>query len=105
MNLTLLYFDGCPHWEQADALLRTIVGERPDIVVDRRLVETVEDAEAVSFRGSPSFVIDGHDLFAEPAADDGAGESFGLSCRRYVTPTGPAGTPTLEQLREAIARV
>lgn len=100
MNVTLLYFDGCPHWERADAHLRTIARERPDVVVDRRRVETIDEAEATSFRGSPSFVVDGVDLFADPTAD----ESFGLSCRRYVTPSGPAGTPTLDQLREAIAR-
>ena len=96
MEITLLYFDGCPNWMIAAERLAILVAERPDIVVNRQSVETVKDAEAIGFRGSPSILIDGRDLFPDPSA------TVGLACRIYTTPTGFAGAPTLEQLRAAI---
>ncbi|MGB3734076.1 MAG: thioredoxin family protein [Ilumatobacter sp.] len=96
MNVTLLYFDDCPNWLDTDRDLRTIAAEHPQIVIERRLVETAEDADATGFRGSPSIIVDGVDPFADPDAP------VGLSCRIYHTPSGPAGSPTLEQLRAAI---
>lgn len=41
-------------------------------------------------------MVDGVDPFAE--ADD----PIGLSCRRYQTPEGPAGSPTIDQLRRIV---
>ena len=66
------------------------------MTVTRRLVETPEDAEAIGFRGSPSILVNGKDLFPDPSAP------VGLACRIYVTPDGFAGAPTLDQLRAAI---
>jgi len=97
MELTLLYFDDCPNWRVAAGHLRTLADERPDIVVTHRLVETIEAAEATRFRGSPSILVDDVDPFAE--ADD----PVGLSCRLYQTPNGPAGSPTIDQLRQVLA--
>lgn len=97
MDITLLYFDGCPNWEIADERLRTIAAERGDLRLTRHLVETPAEAERTQFHGSPSIVVDGVDLFSEPGAD------VGLSCRLYLTPTGYQGAPTLEQLRAALA--
>ncbi len=97
MNVTLLYFDDCPNWIVADERLRTLAAEFPGFVIERRIVDTVEDAEATRFRGSPSIIIDGIDAFAESDAP------IGLSCRRYQTPGGLAGSPTLDQLRSELA--
>ncbi|MBC7518811.1 MAG: thioredoxin family protein [Microbacteriaceae bacterium] len=97
MEITLRYFDGCPNWKVTADRLAVLAGERPAIRVIRQLVETVEDAEAIGFRGSPSILLEGHDLFPDPSA------AIGLACRLYVTPAGLVGAPTLEQLREAIA--
>jgi hypothetical protein len=97
MNVTLLYFDDCPNWMVADEHLRTLATERPEIVIERRIVDTAEAAEAVGFRGSPSIIVDGVDPFADPDAP------VGLSCRVYETPDGFAGSPTLDQLRSVIA--
>ncbi len=97
MNVTLLYFDDCPNWMVADGYLRTLAAENPEIVIERRIVDTIEAAEATRFRGSPSIIVDGHDAFAEPS------DPVGLSCRMYQTPSGPAGSPTLDQLRAVIA--
>ncbi|NMM16191.1 MAG: thioredoxin family protein [Cellulomonas sp.] len=95
MDISLLYFDGCPNWKTTAERLTVIAAERPEITVIRHLVETVEEAERVAFHGSPSILIDGVDPFA--------GAGVGLACRIYQTPQGPAGSPTLEQLRSAVA--
>lgn len=92
----LHYFDGCPNWTEAAARLAAIVVDSPDVTVTRRRVETSKDAEAIGFRGSPSILVDGTDLFPDPSAP------VGLACRIYVTPDGFAGVPTLDQLRAAI---
>ena len=96
MDATLFYFDDCPNWREAEAHLVELATEIPGLRVIRQIVETPEEAERVAFRGSPSIVVDGVDLFAY------AGDPVGLSCRVYQTPGGPAGSPTLEQLRQAI---
>ena len=98
MNVTLLYFDGCPNWPVADAHLRALALEHPEMLIERRIVNTVEGAEATRFRGSPSFTVDGVDPFAFADAD----VSVGLSCRMYQTSQGPSGTPTLDQLRTCV---
>ena len=97
MEITLQYFDGCPNWTIAAERLAILAAERPGVTVNRRLVENVEDAEQIGFRGSPSMLVGGSDLFPDPSA------AVGLACRIYATPTGFAGAPTLEQLRAAIA--
>ena len=97
MDITLLYFDDCPNWKIADERLAVMTAERADLTVSRRLVYTLEEAERVGFHGSPSILVDGIDVFAEP------GDGVGISCRVYRTPDGPAGAPTVEQLRAALA--
>lgn len=97
MDITLLYFDDCPNWKIADEPLAAIAAERADLLVTHHLVETLEEAERVGFHGSPSILVDGVDVFAEPGA------GVGLSCRVYRTPDGLAGAPTMEQLRAALA--
>ncbi len=81
----------------ADEHVRVVAAERPDATVTRHQVDTIEEAERVGFRGSPSILIDGVDVFAEPDA------GVGLACRVYVTPDGPAGAPTLDQLRVVVS--
>ncbi|MBT2502883.1 thioredoxin family protein [Curtobacterium sp. ISL-83] len=99
MDITLQYFDGCPNWAVAADRLAVVAAEHPDVVVTHQRIETAEDAEVVGFHGSPSILRDGSDLFPDPSA------AVGLACRRYRTPDGPAGAPTLSQLREAIGTV
>lgn len=98
MDITLQYFEGCPNWEVADARLAAIAAERTDVTMTHQLVDSVEEAQRVGFHGSPSILVDGEDPFA--ATD----MTVGLSCRVYRTPEGPAGVPTLEQLRAVLAQ-
>ncbi len=97
MDIELLYFTGCPNWEIADERLAVVLAGRPDVTLTRHLVESAEEAERRGFHGSPSILVDGIDVFADEDA------AVGLSCRVYRTPDGPAGAPTVEQLRAAIA--
>lgn len=95
MKLELLYFDDCPNWKVAAQRL-DVVAAHHGLVVERRLVATAEEAQEARFRGSPTVLIDGRDPFAS------GDEPFGLTCRLYSTPDGPAGSPTLDQLEAAV---
>ena len=96
MDVTLLYFDDCPSWKTADERLSVLAGEMPDVAITHQAVETPEEAERFGFRGSPSILVDGVDVFADQDAP------IGWSCRVYQTSEGPAGSPTLEELRRAL---
>lgn len=96
MNITLQYFDDCPNWKLVDANLEALKAEGLDLEVAYELIETPEAATAAGFRGSPTVLVDGIDPFADPDAP------VGLSCRVYRTAEGLAGSPTLDQLREAV---
>lgn len=94
----MLYFAGCPNWELAqarlrDALVAVGLAEIPELIE----VTDQDHAEQLGFRGSPTLMVDGHDLFGQPEAP------AGLACRVYATPTGLAGSPTTQQLVEALA--
>lgn len=94
-HVTLLYFDGCPSWQTTDQRLRDLADEL-DLTITLEKVDTPEAAEARSFRGSPTILVDSRDVFAT------GDEPVGLACRIYQTPDGPAGSPTVEQLREVL---
>lgn len=97
MDVTLLSFDDFPNCEIAEGHLRTLAAETAGWVLTRHVVDAPEEAVRVEFRGSPSVTVDGVDLIAEPS------DPVGLSCRVYQTPEGPAGAPTLDLLRAALA--
>ncbi len=97
MDVRLLYFDGCPNWRIAEQRLREAVAlTGADIDVVLLNVVTSEDAERLSFRGSPTVLINGTDPFAEPDAP------VALSCRLYRTDAGLAGSPTVQQLMDVL---
>lgn len=96
MRVTVVHFDGCPNWETAYERV-TALGRELGFTVDLRKISTAQEAEQAEFRGSPTILVDGRDVFAH------GDEPVGLSCRVYQTPQGPAGAPTLSQLRRALA--
>lgn len=96
MEITLQYFNGCPSWETTDAHLTNLIAEGGlDATVKYQLIKTQEAAVENNFRGSPTVLIDGVDPFANTVSP------IGLSCRIYKTEHGNAGSPTLDQLKEA----
>jgi hypothetical protein len=94
VNINLLYFDGCPSWqsglENLSAALQ-IEGFNSSVVLVK--VENNDDAGRLKFLGSPSFQINGQDLWPENR------DTYSLSCRIYSTPDGMRGYPTVEMLR------
>lgn len=95
MDVTLLYFDGCPSWQTTERHLRAL-GADLGFELAHRTIDTPEEAEEAGFRGSPTVLVDGRDPFAEGE------EPVGLACRLYQTPDGTAGSPTMQQLREIL---
>lgn len=97
MKIDLHYFDGCPSWQPGLKNLRSaLVLEEAQAEINLVNVQTDEDAESLRFLGSPSFIVDGVDLWPESR------EEYHLSCRVYMTPAGFRGVPTVEMLREKL---
>ena len=96
-RITLQYFDDCPNWKTTDFHLTTLIAEGLDATVDHESIDSYQTALERGFCGSPTVLIDGTDPFAVPGAD------AALACRIYITERGPAGSPTIDQLRRAIA--
>ena len=102
VSVTIRYVDGCPRWRTAVERVREALTAEglPHVEPTLERIETAEEAERLRFVGSPSILIDGHDPFL---ADEGG--DLGLSCRVFDTPGGLAGSPTTEQLRDALQSV
>ncbi len=100
MNITIQYFDGCPHWKLADQRVHNVLRhlDRRDVKLAHQLIDSPESAEREQFRGSPTILINGRDPFAGPE------QPFGLSCRVYETEDGPQGAPTEAQLQRLLER-
>ncbi|MDL1943640.1 thioredoxin family protein [Chloroflexi bacterium CFX2] len=100
MKIELLYFDGCPSWQSGlQNLHSALKANRLDVPVELVKVLDNDDAARRKFLGSPSFRINGVDLWDEER------ETYSSSCRLYVTPEGVKGSPSVTMLREAIHRV
>lgn len=100
MDFELRVMADCPNNGPATELFRRALDaegfETGDLTV--RELASEQDARELGFHGSPTFVVEGTDLFpseAEPA----------LSCRVYPTPTGFAGLPSLDDLRSELRGV
>ena len=101
MRIAVQYMDDCPNWELADESVRLALSRLglPATDVAHEVIDTWEQAQAVGFHGSPTILVNGRDLFADPASP------IGLSCRLYATPDGLAGSPTVDQVMHAIDSV
>jgi len=100
MQIDLLYFDDCPSWESGLENLMAAL-EAEGLETEIRTVRVADDDEAarLKFLGSPSFQINGVDLWNEER------KHYNLSCRVYSTPQGMKGAPTVEMLREKLRTV
>jgi len=97
MKITLLYFDGCPSWQAALENLRSAMKQEDlDIPIDLTAVNSDKEAADTKLLGSPSFQINGQDLWPEERS------SYSINCRVYVTDKGLMGWPTVGMLREKI---
>jgi hypothetical protein len=101
VKVELLYFDGCPGYEELRPRLERFLEERTlRDSLELLTVVTLEEAEKRRFLGSPTVRVDGRD--AEPAAADRA--DFGMKCRLYSTATGIGHSPPDELIIAALER-
>ncbi|MEU3654428.1 hypothetical protein AB0E67_16650 [Streptomyces sp. NPDC032161] len=102
MDIEILVVPDCPNTGPAAELLRQVLDGMGlhDTGFSTRVIADRAEAEAVAFTGSPTFLIDGRDPFAEP------GRTPGLACRLYRDPdgSGPSGLPGADRLRRALAQ-
>lgn len=98
MQVSVLYFADCPNWRDAGQRLRQALDQigRPDVEISFVPVETEDEAAGLGFAGSPTFTVDGDDLFGSAAA------AAGLTCRVYATTGGLAGVPEVADLVAAL---
>jgi hypothetical protein len=101
-RVELLWWEECPSWERALADLRAAMDE---VGLDPESVEVTEiptedDAERLSFIGSPTIRVDGEDI--QPP---GATEPVGLTCRIYRRPDGRVSPlPDPDEVRGALRK-
>jgi hypothetical protein len=98
VQVTVWYFADCPNWRVAGQRLRQALDElgRADVPISFTPVETDAEAAELGFAGSPTFTVDGDDLF-------GTGAPAGMpACRIYPTPAGLAGVPEVSDLVAAL---
>lgn len=99
MKINLLYFDGCPSWQAGlENLKFALQANGLDTPVELVRVVDDEDAAQKKFLGSPSFLINGADLWNEQR------DTYSLSCCLYATPDGMKGSPTVSMSQEALQR-
>jgi len=97
IDIEIQYFDGCPNWRAVESTVRSILDESSTSAEVRLTrVEALDEAERLSFRGSPTVLINGLDPWSTLSAP------VGFSCRVYRTEGALAGSPSASQLREAI---
>jgi hypothetical protein len=95
MRIELLVVPDCPHEEAAGVLLRRglddigLGSQSFEVVV----VESPAVAEQMHFLGSPTFMVEGRDLFDEPR------RAAAVACRIYP---GGQPMPGLRDLRQAL---
>ena len=79
MRIELVVVPDCPHTDAAGALMRRAlddVGLR-SLSFEVVTVESVSEADELHFVGSPTFMVEGRDLFDEPI------RPAALACRIY----------------------
>ncbi|HEY6073265.1 MAG TPA: hypothetical protein VIV15_07720 [Anaerolineales bacterium] len=93
MKIQLLYFTGCPSWQQAIGNLEAALKEE-DITAEPELIRVDSESEAdrLKFLGSPHFRVNGVDLWPEKR------DQYALNCRLYPTPEGMRGVPTVPMI-------
>lgn len=95
VKLEFQYFEGCPnHKKMRDNLIEAIKDLEDKIELKKVLVEDIETAQRVKFRGSPTLLINGEDLIGMPEPEFPV-----LACRFYQQ-----GIPSPEEIRAEIIK-
>ncbi|HET9647983.1 MAG TPA: hypothetical protein VFP34_07100 [Microlunatus sp.] len=95
MRIELLVVADCPHEGSAGGLLRQALDDiglgSESFTV--RMVDTQSEADDLHFGGSPTFMVEGRDVFDDP------GRPAAVACRFY---SGAQLLPSLRDLRRAL---
>lgn len=98
MRVELLVVPDCPHESAAARLLAEALADvgLGSVEFAVTVIESQADADRRHFIGSPTFSVDGQDVF--PEADRPAS----IACRVYAA--GENGVPPVRDLRQALKR-
>ena len=100
MKIDLVYFEDCPSWKQGLANLESaLASDRINAEINLIRIESNEDAVKEKFLGSPSFRIDGQDLWPVER------QTYHLSCRVYLIVGSLYGCPTIEMFRRKLSEL
>jgi len=100
VKIELFFWEGCPSYPEAKALLQEVLDEHGiRAPIEMHEVRTHEEAVELAFPGSPTIRIDGRDV--DPV---GAESQPALACRVYRLADGSVSpVPSRQQLEEALA--
>jgi len=98
-QVEILYFEGCPNYEPARALVARLAREL-DLEPEIELIEVADPEAAVALRflGSPTVRVEGMDV--EPGAEER--HDFAFSCRIYRSDGGASEQPEESWVRDAL---
>jgi hypothetical protein len=98
LRVELLVVDGCPHVSQARADLESVLGQGVvETPIQLVIVSGLDDAEFLSFPGSPTIRVNGEDVVPQPEL------SAAVACRLYRDAEGRTlGSPPIEAIRAAV---
>lgn len=98
IKIELLYFEDCPSWKNGlDNLKSALSSEGLDnSEVQLVLIKNDFAADKERFLGSPSFRLNGQDLWPEKR------NSYFLGCRIYATENGMRGYPSIDMIRNKL---
>jgi hypothetical protein len=95
LHIDLLYFEGCPSYEQTQADLAHVLADAGmDATVRLVEVQTLEEADALHFAGSPTVKVNGVDL-------EGYNGPGVMACRVYQE-NSSKGWPSRALLRSRL---
>lgn len=98
-HVELLWWAGCPSWEDAHRLVRDEMAAAglDTSLLEVREIRTDETAEQEQFVGSPTIRVDGRDI------QDAGDQPIGLTCRIYRLRDGRVSAlPDPADLRDAL---
>lgn len=101
LHIDLLYYWDCPHYEEAAQAVKEVLEEEGvEATVNMVKVAKGGEAQAFGFIGSPTILINGHDI--EPGMDHTT--PFQGHCRVYLYKEEMFEVPPKEMIREALKR-
>ena len=65
-EITILHVEGCPGAVEARAVVSELKATRTDVILIEVLIKNETEAVAQRFRGSPTVLVNGRDVEADP---------------------------------------